>query len=53
MLTSSSDPADLDRAIALGVNSYLIKPVDLHATRDLVKGIGEYAEMTAARSSPL
>lgn len=48
MLTSSSDPADMQRATALGANSYLIKPVDLKATRDLVGGIGEYAAMTAA-----
>lgn len=48
MLTSSGDPADLHRATALGVHSYLIKPVDLQATRDLVRGIGEYAAMTVA-----
>ena len=51
MLTSSGDPADLDRAMALGVNSYLIKPVDLRSTRDLIKGIGEYAAMAAASTA--
>lgn len=43
MLTSSGDPADLQRATALGANSYLIKPVDLRATREIVRGIAEHA----------
>ncbi len=50
MLTSSGDPADLERATALGVNSYLIKPVDLRATREIIRGVADYAA-TAQRAS--
>jgi CheY-like chemotaxis protein len=45
MLTSSSEPADLDRAYALGANSYLVKTVDLASMRDIVRGIGEYVSL--------
>lgn len=45
MLTSSQEPADLDRAYALGANSYLVKSVDLKTMRDIVRGIGEYASL--------
>jgi CheY-like chemotaxis protein len=43
ILTSSREPADLDRAYALGANSYIVKNVDIKAMRDIVRGIGEYA----------
>lgn len=45
MLTSSQESTDLDRAYALGANSYLVKSVDLTEMRRLVKGIGEYAAL--------
>lgn len=45
MLTSSQESSDLDRAYALGANSYLVKSVDLTEMRRLVKGIGEYASL--------
>jgi CheY-like chemotaxis protein len=45
MLTSSNDPSDLDRAVALGANSYLIKTVDLYALREIVRGIAEFASL--------
>ncbi|HVE43167.1 MAG TPA: response regulator [Planctomycetota bacterium] len=48
MLTSSSESNDLDRAYALGANSYLVKTVDLPAMREIVRGIGEYAAIVAA-----
>jgi CheY-like chemotaxis protein len=48
MLTSSSESNDLDRAYALGANSYLVKTVDLSAMREIVRGIGEYATLVGA-----
>jgi CheY-like chemotaxis protein len=45
MLTSSSESNDLDRAYALGANSYLVKTVELPAMREIVRGIGEYAAL--------
>jgi CheY-like chemotaxis protein len=45
MMTSSQEPSDLERAYALGVNSYLVKSVDLKEMRELVKGIGEYVRL--------
>ena len=45
MLTSSQEPADLDRAYALGANSYLVKSVDLKEMREIVRGVGEYAKL--------
>ncbi len=52
MLTSSSESNDLDRAYALGANSYLVKTVDLPAMREIVRGIGEYAAIVAAPPAP-
>jgi CheY-like chemotaxis protein len=49
MLTSSQEPADLDRASALGANSYLVKSVDLKEMREIVKGVGEYATLLAGK----
>jgi CheY-like chemotaxis protein len=45
ILTSSPEPKDVDRAIALGASSYLVKTVDLKEMREIVKGIGEYASL--------
>jgi CheY-like chemotaxis protein len=45
MLTSSNESNDLDRAYALGANSYLVKTVDLLTMREIVRGIGEYAAL--------
>ncbi len=49
MLTSSSDPSDVERAHALGVNSYLIKSVGLEGTRALVRAIAEFARLARAQ----
>jgi CheY-like chemotaxis protein len=49
MLTSSSESNDLDRAYALGANSYLVKTVDLPTMREIVAGIGEYATLVSTR----
>jgi CheY-like chemotaxis protein len=52
MLTSSQESTDLDRAYALGANSYLVKSVDLKEMREIVKGIGEYAALLSGRPEP-
>lgn len=49
MLTSSSEPADLEQAYAAGANSYLVKTVDLKSMREIVRGIGEYALLVGSR----
>lgn len=47
VLTSSQESSDIERAYALGANSYLVKKVDVKAMREVVSGIGEYAELLA------
>ena len=42
MLTSSKEDQDLKRAYALGVNSYIVKPVDFHKFADVVANLGMY-----------
>jgi two-component system response regulator len=42
VLTSSSQPSDVSRAYALGVNSYLVKPVDYDQFVELMKRTGHY-----------
>lgn len=42
VLTSSSERADIDKAYALGVNAYLVKPVRFADLLELVKGVGMY-----------
>lgn len=42
ILTSSAHSEDMRRAYALGVNSYLIKPVGFDGLLEMVKGIGMY-----------
>lgn len=50
MLTSSTESRDIDRAYALGANSYLVKTPDLDALCEIVRGIGQYALLLAARA---
>lgn len=45
ILTSSPESKDIDRALGLGANSYLVKTVDLKEIREVVRGIGEYAAL--------
>ena len=45
VLTSSSETNDIDRAYALGANSFLVKNVDLDEMTKVVTSIGEYAEI--------
>jgi CheY-like chemotaxis protein len=42
VLTSSSDTSDITRAYDLGVNSYIIKPVDLCDFLDIATQINQY-----------
>lgn len=42
MLTSSNDPRDLERAKTLGVQAYLIKPVDLNGIRAIARRVAEF-----------
>ena len=42
ILTSSRESRDLERAYALGANSYLVKPVAFEALLELVRAIGLY-----------
>jgi len=42
VFTTSTEPSDLERAYALGANSYLKKPVTLNETTELLKTVGIY-----------
>ena len=42
MLTSSREEPDLNKCYALGVNAYVVKPVDFKAFLDAVKNIGVF-----------
>lgn len=42
MLTSSRQAADINRAYDMGVNSYLVKPVDFDSLVELLRGLKIY-----------
>jgi two-component system response regulator len=42
VMTSSKEQRDLVEGYKLGVNSYIQKPVDFDAFRDLIKQLGFY-----------
>ena len=42
VLTSSREEQDLVRSYHLGVNAYVVKPVDFHAFIDAVKVLGGF-----------
>jgi CheY-like chemotaxis protein len=42
VLTSSQESTDIQRAYALGANSYLLKPVGFDGLLEMVKAIGMY-----------
>lgn len=42
ILTSSSEDSEIEAAYALGVNSYVVKPVDFEAFMELMSRIGRY-----------
>lgn len=52
ILTSSRETPDLARAYDLGVNSYLVKPVDFETLRQLVSTLARYW-MTLNENPPL
>ena len=42
VLTTSIEPSDVDRAYALGANSYIQKPVEFDRFVEVVRQIGRY-----------
>jgi len=42
VLTSSKENPDVDKAYALGANSYIVKPVDFESFRKIVNDLGAY-----------
>jgi two-component system, response regulator len=42
MLTSSREDPDVNRSYELGVNSYIVKPVDFHQFKEAIKLLGHY-----------
>ncbi|HWN95385.1 MAG TPA: response regulator [Methylomirabilota bacterium] len=42
MLTSSRQPIDINRAYDLGVNAYLVKPVDFDALVEMLKTVDSF-----------
>lgn len=52
VLSSSQERADIERAYALGANSYLVKQVDFSVIREFARGIGEYAALIALGPAP-
>jgi CheY-like chemotaxis protein len=42
MLTSSAEEKDLFESYNLGVNSYVVKPVDINQFIDAIKVLGQY-----------
>lgn len=42
VLTSSEEQVDIDKAYALGANSYLTKPIDFNTLLEMVKTLGLY-----------
>ena|ERR1700722_66597 len=42
VLTASNHDSEINRAYDMGANSYLVKPVELDALIEMVKGIGAY-----------
>ena len=42
MLTSSKEDPDIRKCYALGVNSYIVKPVDFNRFADAIKNMGFY-----------
>ena len=49
VLTSSKEAADVQRAYALGANTYLAKPVALDGLMEMVRTLGLYWFVTAQR----
>jgi CheY-like chemotaxis protein len=50
--SSSQEPADVERASALGANSFMVKSVDLKGMRETVRGVGEYVSRLSRNPTP-
>lgn len=40
MLSGSADDADIERAYALGIDAYLVKPAGIHGLPDIIRRLG-------------
>jgi CheY-like chemotaxis protein len=47
VLTSSQESADINRAYALGANSYLVKPANFLSLVDMINRLKEYCKFTS------
>ena len=47
VLTSSQESADINRAYALGANSYLVKPANFLSLVDMITRLKEYCKFTS------
>jgi len=50
IFTSSQEQKDVERATALGANSYVVKSVDLKRLREVLRGIAELAALRPPHS---
>jgi len=49
IVSSSEDPADINRAYELGANAYMVKPVDYRAVEHLFQSITQYWGLECAK----
>lgn len=49
IVSSSEDPADINRAYELGANAYMVKPVDYRAVEHLFQAITQYWGLECAK----
>jgi CheY-like chemotaxis protein len=49
IVSSSDNPADINRAYELGANAYMVKPVDFHAVEHLFQSITQYWGLECAK----
>lgn len=49
IVSSSEDPADINRAYELGANAYMIKPMDYRAVENLFQSITHYWGLECAK----
>ena len=49
IVSSSQNPADINRAYELGANAYMVKPVDFHAVEHLFETITHYWGLECAK----
>ena len=49
IVSSSEDPADINRAYELGANAYMVKPVDYRAVEHLFQSITHYWGLECAK----